>query len=152
MALTLSRSLGASSVAALQPSPSQVLLRSLECGTWPCSAFREFRSGTGNRNGRERHPENIWNVIRRCREHGDGSKKIQDQFVDIGRILVVLPLRGAVTAAARGKGAAAARGVRWEARRGSGKGKGRMVRVRCDAAITEKPIGEEEAADEQFEY
>jgi hypothetical protein len=42
------------------------------------------------------------------------------------------------------------RGVRWEA--GRRKGKGRMVGVRCEAAVTEKPAGEEEAAGEQFEY
>lgn len=40
--------------------------------------------------------------------------------------------------------------MRWEA--GRRKGKGRLVGVRCDAAITEKPTGEEEAASEEFEY
>uniref|UniRef100_A0A0E0M2E4 Histidine kinase/HSP90-like ATPase domain-containing protein n=1 Tax=Oryza punctata TaxID=4537 RepID=A0A0E0M2E4_ORYPU len=61
-------------------------------------------------------------------------------------------LRGAV--AVQGRGAAApARGVRWEAGRRKGNGKGRLVGVRCDAAVTEKPTGEEEeAAGEQFEY
>jgi heat shock protein beta len=60
--------------------------------------------------------------------------------------------RGAPSAAsfvaARGSGAARCpRGVRWEAERS----RGRIARVRCDAAVTEKPAGEE-AAEEQFEY
>jgi heat shock protein 90kDa beta len=54
----------------------------------------------------------------------------------------------------QGRGPAAARfsrGVRWEA--GRGKGKGRMVGVRCDAAVAEKPADEEEeAAGEKYEY
>ncbi|XP_052168431.1 heat shock protein 90-5, chloroplastic-like [Oryza glaberrima] len=59
-------------------------------------------------------------------------------------------LRSAVAVQGRGAAAVAARGVRWEA--GRRKGKGRMVGVRCEAAVTEKPAGEEEAAGEQFEY
>ncbi|CAL5063900.1 unnamed protein product [Urochloa decumbens] len=56
-----------------------------------------------------------------------------------------LPLAALVP---QGRGAAArcARGVRWEA------GRRRMVRVRCDAAVAEKPAGEEETAGEKFEY
>jgi len=48
----------------------------------------------------------------------------------------------------QGRGAAArcAVGVRWEAARR------RMVGVRCDAAVAEKPAGEEETAGEKFEY
>ncbi|TVU09923.1 hypothetical protein EJB05_43422 [Eragrostis curvula] len=42
-----------------------------------------------------------------------------------------------------------ARGVRWEA--GRRKARGRMVAVRCDAAVAEKPAGEE-AAGEKYEY
>ncbi|KAG8047966.1 hypothetical protein GUJ93_ZPchr0008g11700 [Zizania palustris] len=86
MAPVLSRSLGASSVAAL----------------WPCS---QRAPGAGS---------------------GSGS--------------VVL----------RGSGAARfARGVRWEA--GSSSGRGRLLRMRCDAAVTDKPA-EEETAEEKFEY
>ena len=60
--------------------------------------------------------------------------------------------RGAPSAASsvspRGSGAARCpRGVRWEAERS----RGRIARVRCDAAVTEKPAGEA-AAEEQFEY
>ncbi|KAG2584646.1 heat shock protein 90-5, chloroplastic-like [Panicum virgatum] len=60
--------------------------------------------------------------------------------------------RGAPSAASsvapRGSGAARCpRGVRWEAERS----RGRIVRIRCDAAVTEKPAGEE-AAEEKFEY
>ncbi|GJN33708.1 hypothetical protein PR202_gb22329 [Eleusine coracana subsp. coracana] len=50
----------------------------------------------------------------------------------------------------RAAAANCARGVRWEARRT--KGKGRMVGFRCDAAVAEKPAGEEETAGEKFEY
>ncbi|RLN04308.1 heat shock protein 90-5, chloroplastic-like [Panicum miliaceum] len=54
----------------------------------------------------------------------------------------------ASSVAPRGSGAARCpRGVRWEAERS----RGRLVRVRCDAAVTEKPAGEE-AAEEKFEY
>ncbi|XP_021320329.1 heat shock protein 90-5, chloroplastic isoform X1 [Sorghum bicolor] len=54
----------------------------------------------------------------------------------------------ATSVAPRGSGVArCARGLRWEAHRS----RGRSLRVRCDAAVAEKPAGEE-AAGEQFEY
>ncbi|CAD6264487.1 unnamed protein product [Miscanthus lutarioriparius] len=54
----------------------------------------------------------------------------------------------ATSAAPRGSGAVrCARGLRWEAHRS----RGRSLRVRCDAAVAEKPAGEE-AAGEKFEY
>ncbi|WVZ65298.1 hypothetical protein U9M48_014689 [Paspalum notatum var. saurae] len=57
------------------------------------------------------------------------------------------PSRGLPRAALAPQGrGAAARGVRWEAPRR------RMVGVRCDAAVAEKPAGEEETAGEKFEY
>ncbi|RCV31605.1 hypothetical protein SETIT_6G191100v2 [Setaria italica] len=54
----------------------------------------------------------------------------------------------ASSVAPRGSGAVRCpRGVRWEAERS----RGRLVTVRCDAAVVEKPAGEE-AAEEKFEY
>ncbi|CAN6167328.1 unnamed protein product [Urochloa humidicola] len=54
--------------------------------------------------------------------------------------------RAALVPQGRGAAVRCARGVRWEA------GRRRMVRVRCDAAVAEKPAGEEETAGEKFEY
>ncbi|CAL5081905.1 unnamed protein product [Urochloa decumbens] len=54
--------------------------------------------------------------------------------------------RAALVPQGRSAAARCARGVRWEA------GRRRMVGVRCDAAVAEKPAGEEETAGEKFEY
>ncbi|CAD6224546.1 unnamed protein product [Miscanthus lutarioriparius] len=54
--------------------------------------------------------------------------------------------RAALVPQGRGAAARCAVGVRWEAARR------RMVGVRCDAAVAEKPAGEEETAGEKFEY
>ncbi|CAD6218845.1 unnamed protein product [Miscanthus lutarioriparius] len=54
--------------------------------------------------------------------------------------------RAALVPQGRGAAARCAVGVRWEAARR------RMVEVRCDAAVAEKPAGEEETAGEKFEY
>ncbi|XP_062194431.1 heat shock protein 90-5, chloroplastic-like isoform X2 [Phragmites australis] len=57
------------------------------------------------------------------------------------------PQRSALVPQGRGPAARCARGVRWEARRQG------MVGLRCNAAVAEKPAGEEEeAAGEKFEY
>nr|CAB3453676.1 unnamed protein product [Digitaria exilis] len=53
--------------------------------------------------------------------------------------------RAALVPQGRGAAARCARGVRWQA------GRRRMVGVRCDAAVAEKPT-EEETAGEKFEY
>jgi heat shock protein beta len=67
-------------------------------------------------------------------------------------VAALRPCAGRVRApgagAARGSGSArCGRGVRWEAGSGS---RGRLVRVRCDAAVAEK--AEETAEEEKFEY
>lgn len=56
-------------------------------------------------------------------------------------------LRAALAPQGRGASARCAVGVRWEAAR-----RRRMAGVRCDAAVAEKPAGEEETAGEKFEY
>uniref|UniRef100_A0A0E0LW75 Histidine kinase/HSP90-like ATPase domain-containing protein n=1 Tax=Oryza punctata TaxID=4537 RepID=A0A0E0LW75_ORYPU len=60
---------------------------------------------------------------------------------------------GPGSVATRGSGAGrCGRGVRWEAGSGSSS-RGRLVRVRCDAAVAEKAAREEAAAaEEKFEY